>query len=166
MGLPTSTRQRTLSRELLGLVPLFSLPGSHRSWCFSWLQPPRASLPILSDVFCPSLSHTAWQEKLEWTAPLFFVILQDMGESMPSYQNLKAAARAVYKDCSLKVKFSCPSPKHKTKQEFRWGFQARLHFFHESLANISSFSLSLAQGCEDHLLLIVTAGSMTKSVSP
>lgn len=113
MGLPRSTRQRTLSWELLGLVPLFSLAGSHRSCSFTWLQPPRASLPILSDISCPPLRYTAWQEKLEWTTPGFFVILQHMGESVSSYQNLKAAARAVYKDCSLKTKFPFPPSKHK-----------------------------------------------------
>lgn len=69
--------------ELLGPVPLFSLAGSHRSCCFTLLQPPRASLPVLGDVSCPSLRHTAWQKKLEWTTPVFFIILQTWGNPCP-----------------------------------------------------------------------------------
>lgn len=115
---------------VLGItVPLFSLVGSHGSCYFTWLHPPRASLPTFSDVSCPPLWHTAWQEKLDWTTPVFFIILQDMGESMPSYQNLKAAARTVNKDCSLKKKISLPHSQAQTEQEFRWGFQARPLFF-------------------------------------
>lgn len=72
--------------------------------------------------------------------------------------------RAVYKDCSLEFKFPHPPSKHKLNKSLGEVSKPG-HFFQASLSNSSSFSLPLAQSRRDRLLLMVTAGSMSKSGS-
>lgn len=62
--------RRRLSWEWAGSLPSFSLPGSSRSFCFTSLQQPRASLPTPSNVWYPFRrpAREGWIKQLQLAA--------------------------------------------------------------------------------------------------
>lgn len=168
--LPSSTGQLLKSTELAQVVQENSVLGM--SWFCAILFTSYITQKLLFHLTAASQSLPSNTQRCFPSLPQAQVLPGEAGANHSSWLHVPQGHREINaffvkpqgccEDCSLEFKFSYPPPKHKLNKS--WSDVSKAGPIFQAFFHINSwFSLPLAQSHGDHLLLMVTAGSMSKS---